>query len=430
MADFVVTSLFPTDVDSDWLFPGPLAASFDIVDAAADHFSIRYTSGPANGLIVMFVSDGSTFTYNVNSPASGFFNEIRLVGEGMLPNVIAKLTSFPSVALTSFGEPNLNESILDDTDMLTGGAGKDVLRGYDGANTYIGKGGNDIFVLELGSDPVSINGANFDGTGGGKEIDLIDPGNGAQYLVTTELTNIDGFVFSNNGDIDFDTATGEILNQTGSIVSLDADQFGTGIATAMRVSGVPGEAIALTVEDADNFNAAKWKLTKVDPTSILHIAGTAGADSVVGWAARDVMVLGNDNDRGRGGAGSDFLFGEIGNDILTGGRGLDTSTGGIGSDRFDFNSVKDSRKGAGHDIITDFNSAENDRIDLRTIDANTHLAGNQKFHFIGGQNFHHTEGELRFKNGLLQGDVDGNGKADFEIQIDNITWLVKGDFIL
>ena len=49
MAYFNVVSLFTTDVDSDWLFPGALGASFDIVEGTADHFSIKYTSGPANG---------------------------------------------------------------------------------------------------------------------------------------------------------------------------------------------------------------------------------------------------------------------------------------------------------------------------------------------------------------------------------------------
>jgi hypothetical protein len=70
-----------------------------------------------------------------------------------------------------------------------------------------------------------------------------------------------------------------------------------------------------------------------------------------------------------------------------------------------------------------------DRIDLRTIDAATGVAGNSKFHFIGTQTFHDVKGELRCKNGIVQGDVNGDGKADFEIKV-NLATLVQGDFFL
>jgi serralysin len=77
----------------------------------------------------------------------------------------------------------------------------------------------------------------------------------------------------------------------------------------------------------------------------------------------------------------------------------------------------------------DFSHADGDKINLYDIDANTHRGGNQAFHFIGGQKFHHVEGELHFKNNILSGDVNGDGKPDFEIEVANAN-LVKGDFIL
>jgi len=72
------------------------------------------------------------------------------------------------------------------------------------------------------------------------------------------------------------------------------------------------------------------------------------------------------------------------------------------------------------------------------MDANTHKHGNQDFKFIGAQKFHHKSGELHFvKHGTyvtVGGEVNGNGKADFQIDVHNLsndlTSLLKADFVL
>ena len=81
--------------------------------------------------------------------------------------------------------------------------------------------------------------------------------------------------------------------------------------------------------------------------------------------------------------------------------------------------------------ITDFHhaTARRRRIDLSTIDANTHKHGNQAFHFIGSHHFGHNAGELRYSSHIVQGDVNGDGKADFDIHV-NASHLVQGDFLL
>jgi serralysin len=99
------------------------------------------------------------------------------------------------------------------------------------------------------------------------------------------------------------------------------------------------------------------------------------------------------------------------------------------NDTFDFNSIKETVKGSSRDQILDFSHSQGDKIDLSTIDAKTHASGNQAFHFIGTHAFAHHDGELRFANHILQGDVNGDGKADFEIHV-NATSLVAGDFTL
>jgi hypothetical protein len=120
-------------------------------------------------------------------------------------------------------------------------------------------------------------------------------------------------------------------------------------------------------------------------------------------------------------------------DTLIGGLGKDTMSGGAGGDFFDFNLKTESTKGANRDVILDFTHGEGDRIDLAGIDAKSGVGGNQRFTFIGKQGFHHEKGELHFvkKAGfvVVEGDTNGDGRPDFQIQVDDIARLVAGDFV-
>lgn len=130
-----------------------------------------------------------------------------------------------------------------------------------------------------------------------------------------------------------------------------------------------------------------------------------------------------------GNHGNDFLAGFEGNDFLSGGLGRDTLIGGSGADRFCFRSVAETRPGAHRDRIADFSHGQHDRIDLHAIDANKHAGGNQAFHYIAGAGFHHAAGELRFAGHILAGDVNGDGRADFQVLV-NAASLSLADFVL
>ncbi|CAN7346072.1 M10 family metallopeptidase C-terminal domain-containing protein [Rhizobium sp. LjRoot254] len=123
-----------------------------------------------------------------------------------------------------------------------------------------------------------------------------------------------------------------------------------------------------------------------------------------------------------GGKGSDRFNTYGGRDRLYGGGGADWLDGGSGNDTFVFGSVKDSTSKSG------------DHIDLSSIDANTHRDGNQAFKFIGDHDFTGHAGELRVdhKRGdtHLYADVDGNGKADMAIHVDDLFAFAKSDFNL
>ncbi len=83
-------------------------------------------------------------------------------------------------------------------------------------------------------------------------------------------------------------------------------------------------------------------------------------------------------DHDGGANGRDTLDGGSGADILVGGGSADVLVGGLGGDTFRFDHINDL--GVGHcDVIRDFSRTEGDRIDLRGIDANGLLSGNQAF---------------------------------------------------
>ena len=70
---------------------------------------------------------------------------------------------------------------------------------------------------------------------------------------------------------------------------------------------------------------------------------------------------------------------------------------------------------------------------LGSIDAKAG-GGNQAFKFIAKQAFHHKAGELHYKfagpNTLIEGDTNGDGRADFQIQLTGLKTLTAGDFVL
>ena len=114
--------------------------------------------------------------------------------------------------------------------------------------------------------------------------------------------------------------------------------------------------------------------------------------------------------------------------------------GGAGRDAFVFGFLQDTgKKAATRDVISDFQH-KTDKIDLSAFDANTHKGGNQAFHFIGLNAFGHASGELHYVRlnrpgtahdiTIVEGDVNGDGRADFQIELTGLKTLTKVDFVL
>ena len=180
---------------------------------------------------------------------------------------------------------------------------------------------------------------------------------------------------------------------------------------------VDNRAAALAISDLDAFHGGG-----ANSAAFLM----AGDDTVTGSQGKNYL---------EGYAGADTIRGGGGADLLCGGLGKDSLRGGAGADIFDFNALEESTVAEeGRDVVLDFSRKQKDKISFTDLDANIYRLEDQDFRFIGDAGFHRKPAELRFdiKRGdtFIYGDVDGDGKADFSVQLNDKLQLKAGDFIL
>jgi serralysin len=318
---------------------------------------------------------------------------------------------------------------------MYGGDGNDVCYGHLLGDTITAGHGNDIvagsaFLVTQGggliqnerTDPVSGNDTlygnygidriyGFDGNDrllGGAQNDFCYGGTGNDYINGEENND---FVSGGPGK---DTLYGDIGNDTlNGGPGADFLDGGLGIDT-------------VTYADSTKRVVVDMRLGKTPQVSSAG-NGAAGDrveqfENLVGSTHNDILT---------GDMRGNTIKGLAGNDVLTGFKGQDLLFGGPGSDTFNFDYTFKSPAGKGRDVIKDFSHTSHDVIDLSTIDANTHVTGDQHFKYIGSQGFHHVAGELHYINHNLSGDVDGDGSADFVVLV-NIATLsaLAGDILL
>ena len=188
-------------------------------------------------------------------------------------------------------------------DLLTGGAGRDGLRGLEGDDLLVGRGGRDRLDGNEGADTLK----------GGTGKDRLEGGPGDDRLI---------------GGKDGDRLKGHAGD--------DVLKGGTGND---RIAGGAGDDRLIGQAGQDVLKGG---------TGTDLLKGGGGADVLAGQAGKDRLI---------GAAGADILKGGGAGDILEGGSGNDRLTGGKGRDRFVF--------GADHgdDYIADFDP-DQDRIRL------------------------------------------------------------------
>jgi len=219
------------------------------------------------------------------------------------------------------------------SDVLFGGKGADTLIGLSGSDELNGGAGNDILK-------------------GGEAADRLRTGAGK------DIISFDERGFGSDTVLDFNLATDRIDLRVLNVADLATltpymSQQGADVVIATRFSGSL-EAILLQNVSLSALiaNPAAFIFnSQVDP---LIVRGET--------FAVDVLFGGKGADSLFGFSGADELNGGGGGDILVGGEGNDLLRGGAGADRFVF------AAGDGRDDILDFNHAEGDLIDLRSID--------------------------------------------------------------
>lgn len=363
--------------------------------------------------------------------------------------------------LNPFGNPGgITLTGNDLSNVLTAGAGTQVLDGGAGADRMIGGLGGDLYYVDNVRDVVvetaemaewgpvrdmvraSVSytlGANVewlklegsaDLSGTGNALDNRLEGNeGANHLRGSHGRDD---LIGGAGDDTLDGGTGQDYMQGGlgddTYIVDDSNDYvweGGNEGTDTVASSVTYylydsvENLTLTGTGATN-GFGSW----INNT----LKGNDAANGLHGYGGDDLLY---------GNGGQDFLMGHEGNDRLQGGSGTDVLLGGSGSDLFvfydsDFEGTTPAANSC--DVISDFYSYEGDRISLGRVDANASVAGDQAFTFIDNAAFSGTAGELRAfeQNGntMIEGDVNGDGAADFAIELIGVKLLTTMDFVL
>ncbi|WP_175528180.1 calcium-binding protein [Cohaesibacter marisflavi] len=320
-------------------------------------------------------------------------------------------------------------------DTLIGGLGNDLLNGGIGADTMAGNRGSDTYIVDNVGDKVS--------EAAGQGVDLVK--STVSFSLKAHSQNIEALTLLGNQAID---GTGNGLgnaitgNMKDNVLSgLFGNDTLTGRGGNDTLNGGNGNDILNGGFGDDVLNGGKGNDKLYASNGNDKLNGHQGADNLNGGLGNDTLNGGGGNDILNGHGGNDILIGALGWDKLFGGAGADSFTGGLGADtmfagidnavdRFLFNTVNDSKVGAAHDKIAQFDSGE-DVLDLSGIDANSAANGDQAFAFSGTTAAAHS---IWLENDgsdlLVFADVNGDAVADFEIQMVNTSTLVEGDFVL
>ena len=262
--------------------------------------------------------------------------------------------------------------------------------------------------------------------GQGKGAKLVNSGNIQGETVAVRGTLLDGFDLQNSGTIK-SSGKGIVILATGQV---DISNTGTIVAGSAAITAM-GQGARI---DIDNQGVIKGDVELSDAADIFDSRGGVTKGAIMAGDGNDTLNGGGGTNKFFGEAGQDFIAGRGGSDKIIGGADGDTLKGGRGGDDFIFKDVSDStgNTGSTRDTILDF--GKNDIIDLRAIDAKTG-GGNQKFDFIGTDDFTGKKGQLRYDvtnqgDAIVQADVNGDGKADMTIRVVDVSKLGASDFDL
>lgn len=237
------------------------------------------------------------------------------------------------------------------------------------------------------------------------------------------------FTVTRSGDltgsssVNFATADGTAIAGSDYTAKSGTVSFAAGETTKTITVAVTNDTLVESAETLKVNLSAGTNVTVADGQGI----GTINSDDIAAPTSTTINGT-NGRDALVGTAGVDYIYGHGGNDTLNGSGGADILTGGNGKDVFIFSSAAN----ANGDWVTDFRGGL-DKLDFSKIDANPNLAGDQSFHWLDSGAFTKQAGQLREfdLNGkhYVAGDLNGDGVADFTVEVAGTTNLTATDFL-
>lgn len=393
----------------------------NVLDTGARTGTLNLFGGTGNDIYVL--RDGSSAAIGDTSGTDAVETDMASY---TLPDSIENLEYFGSTAFNGTGNESSNVMVggtladrltgLGGDDTLAGEGGADILSGGDGNDRLVGGTGADSLIGGAGNDILIVDDAN-DFALGGSEIDTVQiVATGLTYTIHDSIENVSNL---SGGAATVTLNTSD--NNYGGSAGVDTVQAGGGNDI---VYGRGGDD-SINGQDGND-----------------RIYGDDGADTITGGIGNDTMYGGVGGDRLSGNDGNDVMWGGDGSDVLNGGAGIDTYYGGTGFDFFQFGGLfidGNTSPGTGNTLATadrvmDFSVAQSDRFDLQQVDANTTVAGDQAFTFLGTGAFTGVAGQLRYQvmggETIIMGDLNGDGASDFMIRVMGVHTLAESSFFL
>ena len=328
----------------------------------------------------------------------------------------------------------LNNNIhgSDIANLIDGGAGSDQMYGLDGDDTYVvDDGGDRVFETVTGGADTVLASITF------------KLGSGVENVTLTGASSIDATGNSLANVLIGNAGSNELVGQTGNdaLTGNDGNDILNGGEGADAMTGGTGNDTYYVDNAGDTVTENAGEGTDVVKASVSWALGVNIENLTQGGSASIDATGNGQNNSIHGNIGANVLNGAGGDDALNGGAGADTLIGGVGRDTMTGGADNDLFKFADGDFggvtrstadrIVDF--ATGDKVDLSAVDANTLLASDQGFSFIGTGAFSHAAGELRYEqvagNTYLSGDTNGDGIADFMIKLDGLHTVSGADLI-
>ncbi|KKB09800.1 VCBS domain-containing protein [Devosia chinhatensis] len=442
-----------TNEDADQATLDLLAGAVDVDGDTLSVANVTLT-GPSAGVSVVnnsvsinpnaynYLGDGQsavvTISYKIVDGNGGSVDRTATITiEGRNELVVG--SDFDDVGLNALQGSNFADTIYagDGDDTVYGGSGDDIIYGEAGDDSLYGGSGNDTIYggdgddyIEGGSgDDYLLGGAGDDEIRGGAGSDRIEGGLGRDMLYGGNGNDI--FIYRSAADSEVgaqrdviaDFSSGDKIDLRDLIPGGDDGFTFLGRGTATR-----------TME----FGNLKYYYYAGDTYIVGSVDGDKEADFQIRLLGEHVLTsanfLGVSKSIISGTGNPDTLVGTSGNDIFLGGRGADVINGNGGSDTYLLLSTSDSRVGAeGRDVLTNWNSTS--KIDISAIDANTKVDGHQEFLFVGQGAADRSVGTSQIKyyhsggNTFVVGDTNGDGDADFQVQLNGIHHLTADNFV-